>query len=328
MKRLLLAVLVFGSTGCVTSKNNIIRSDISEQEKAAFGAKIEAQKARLNKELRGPRAILLARAATKTHLWRLERHGKTSYLFGTMHAELSWSSFPMSTRNCLTDAQTVVFEEDFSGASSNALAKSMSERVANVAVIRDAGEPALGRYKAEMSMVRPEILEKLPPPMAIALYFSLTDGLVRGESACMDCEIRADAVAQKKAIDHLENVDDRQEAFALLSRGATTATLDDFKKIFTGDPFDAYLKQMRPLYDLAVAYKTGKDDIMKLFDDAADYDALIGNRNRLWAPRIREKSERGRTLFVVGTGHMQGPAALGELLKKEGFNVTRVEACE
>lgn len=56
------------------------------------------------------------------------------------------------------------------------------------------------------------------------------------------------------------------------------------------------------------------------------HDAFIGQRNRLWLPRLVEQIERrDSALVVVGMGHLAGPDNLLSMLEERGYQVQRVQ---
>jgi uncharacterized protein len=55
------------------------------------------------------------------------------------------------------------------------------------------------------------------------------------------------------------------------------------------------------------------------------YDALVTARNRHWLPQVEAFAKgNGNTLVVVGSLHLVGPGGLLELLRKDGFTLTRL----
>ncbi|HKJ74353.1 MAG TPA: TraB/GumN family protein [Alphaproteobacteria bacterium] len=59
-------------------------------------------------------------------------------------------------------------------------------------------------------------------------------------------------------------------------------------------------------------------------DRPKDYDRLIAQRNRKWAPELARMLKRGKHCFVVvGAGHLVGKASVLTLLKAAGYTVAR-----
>jgi uncharacterized protein YbaP (TraB family) len=93
--------------------------------------------------------------------------------------------------------------------------------------------------------------------------------------------------------------------------------IEDYKKII--------------LYELPKLVKN--DDLDKLLNIVKDgnirhlniiFDCIVTPRNYMWIPRMIENSKKyKKVLYVVGAAHLPGPEGLIELLKKEGFTVTK-----
>jgi uncharacterized protein YbaP (TraB family) len=61
-------------------------------------------------------------------------------------------------------------------------------------------------------------------------------------------------------------------------------------------------------------------------DDPALMEALLVNRNRIWADWIKARMDRPGTVFIaVGAGHLAGRQSVQDFLAAKGFTITRVQ---
>ncbi len=330
-RALFLVVLL---TGCVTG-DPVIRDDLSAGEVERWNQKIEADKRRLSAELRKYRDPLLSKKATRTHLWRVEKPGETHYLIGTIHAGVAWTSFPLRIKDCLTRAKTAVFEVDLDRGPSDAILaayQKLAEKELAGPRASAAGPSAWSRYKDEMLPIRRSVLEALSPTLALNYFLYIRDEFVRGDDSHMDSEIFLDARKLGKKIASLDTEAELAPTFEMMEGLLEPLSVEDFRKIFEGDPFEAYKRHLTGAYELAVTYKTGDhtavEALVKKLMSAQRYDVLIRRRNLAWLPRLEKHLAGGPALVAVGVGHMTGDASLITLLAAKGYQVTPTDRCD
>ena len=106
---------------------------------------------------------------------------------------------------------------------------------------------------------------------------------------------------------------------------ARTITADDLAKLLVPEG-----KGRKEMAELIAAYRSG--DFEKLAelsegeraDDPQRHEVLLAARNRDWIPKLKPHLDRGRTFVAVGTAHFPGTDGLIELLRAEGYVLTRV----
>jgi uncharacterized protein len=106
---------------------------------------------------------------------------------------------------------------------------------------------------------------------------------------------------------------------------ARTITADDLGELLVPGG-----KGQRLMSDLIAAYRAG--DFEKLAaiseqeraDDPDRHEALLDARNRDWIPKLKPHLERGRAFVAVGAAHFPGEDGLIELLRAEGYVLSRV----
>jgi uncharacterized protein YbaP (TraB family) len=104
-------------------------------------------------------------------------------------------------------------------------------------------------------------------------------------------------------------------------------TVDDLREMLDPDS-----KGRRLLIDMMAAYRAG--DLEKMAALTLDPEEIAKNperhaelfdrRNRDWVPKLAPHLSRGRTFVAVGAGHYVGEQGLIELLRAEGYVLTRV----
>ena len=57
-----------------------------------------------------------------------------------------------------------------------------------------------------------------------------------------------------------------------------------------------------------------------------NHELLYSSRNRDWLPKLQAHLARGRAFVAVGAAHFPGEGGLIELLRAEGYVLTRVVA--
>lgn len=106
---------------------------------------------------------------------------------------------------------------------------------------------------------------------------------------------------------------------------ARTVTAEDLAELLVPEG-----KGRRLMAELIAAYRSG--DFEKLaelaeeerVDDPGRHELLLTARNRDWIPKLRPHLERGRAFVAVGAAHLPGTDGLIELLRAEGYVLTRV----
>lgn len=106
---------------------------------------------------------------------------------------------------------------------------------------------------------------------------------------------------------------------------ARTITADDLAELLVPEG-----KGRKEMAELIAAYRSG--DFEKLAelsegeraDDPQRHEVLLAARNRDWIPKLKPHLDRGRTFVAVGAAHFPGTDGLIELLRSEGYVLTRV----
>jgi hypothetical protein len=108
---------------------------------------------------------------------------------------------------------------------------------------------------------------------------------------------------------------------------ARTITVQDLRELLAPDG-----KGRRQAAALLAAYRAGDLEKMasvvegELAQNPKGYELLYSSRNRDWVPKLRHHLTRGRAFVAVGAAHFPGSDGLIELLRSEGYVLSRVVA--
>jgi uncharacterized protein YbaP (TraB family) len=252
-------------------------------------------------------------------LWAIEKDGRTSYLFGTMHVGVdAETDLPPAVWDAFRRSSCFVMEADQGAVDPRALLAMAT----------------LPKGESLEHMVKPETWAKLvsdldgklPPgvlarskPWFITIVY-LQQELPKGPA--MDGVFQAKARAAGKRIDYLEDWREAMTAFASVT---TQEDLDDL--VLKRDESEAETEE------LVQAYRSGDETQVRKAIDAINADtpnsaaklkALLEDRNAAWQPRLIKSAAKGGCFVAVGAGHLVGPGNLRDLLAKAGYRVRRV----
>lgn len=271
-------------------------------------------------------------------LWRLQRDGRTSYLYGTLHVgRPEWQRPGPRVAAALAATDTLALEVDVDDPAW------MTQLNDAALAARDAGmaakgppplPPALQQRLADAARRQCLPLVALAglPPLMQAASLTLLDARWLGLSTAFGQEraLAAAARARGRRIVSLES-------FAQQAAAMQSASVED-----TESQLQGALQQLedgsarRVLARLAAAWERGDLDLLARYEEwcecaPADADReqlrlLNDGRNPHLAAGIVAEHARGRRVFAaVGALHMTGPAALPQLLAAAGFRVQRID---
>ncbi|CAM3797041.1 TraB/GumN family protein [Paracidovorax anthurii] len=262
-------------------------------------------------------------------LWRVEQGGRTSWLYGTLHA---------ARRDWMLPGPTVL------------AAVRASDRVA---LELDLLDPAVATALQEAIRARAGA-PPLPPGLARRLA-------AQAEAACADPGLAAlrpelqiaSLVALAARSDGLDPAYGIDFVLAGLARGLRKPVLSletaelQIRELASDDPRETAeavasgLEQLeggaarQGLLTLARAWADGRANLLETYpqwcdclrtpEERAGFDRLVAGRNPGMARAIVAEHRAGRSVFAaVGALHMVGPQGLPALLARQGFRVERV----
>jgi uncharacterized protein YbaP (TraB family) len=282
-----------------------------------------------------PAEVVQAAQRARDHgfLWRLERDGRVSWLYGTLHVgRFEWAFPGPKVAAALRQAKLLALELDVGSPGLQqqiAAARSRSNPQRQSAALPPAVAARLARQLA-LACIDPEAMAGQSPVMrgvALSVMAARRDGLdpayaqeflLAGYARALGMPVVSleDAATQLDALDG----GSPGEKLALL-----TQTLD---QIESGQARSALVR-------LAGAWADGDLATLETYDQWCDcardetekafLTRLNDDRNPALADRIAALHAQGRPVFAaVGALHMTGAKALPELLRARGFAVERV----
>lgn len=261
-------------------------------------------------------------------LWRIRKHGRVSYLFGTIHVgTLAWSQPGPALARAMAQTDLLALELDLADAAIAAQLRKAQQAPA-------AELPAALRLRLDAQRAAAclpvDALQGLHPVLQVltlTLLAAQQDGL--DTAYAQEPMLAAAARAGGRPIVSLESVE--QQLAALLPPDAAQV------QALVADALEQLERRQAvpTLRRLAQAWADG--DLAALQDYAqwcacADTEAqrallrrLNDDRNAHLAERIDALHGQGRRVFAaVGALHMTGPQALPALLAQRGFEVQRI----
>lgn len=260
-------------------------------------------------------------------LWKVEKGGKTLYLFGSIHLLPPQTKWKRDEIDRARDASQVFVFEAPLDEGGQAMLRFVEEggKLKNGETLKDVLAPELhADMEAAAWKVQypPKLLAPLRPWLA-AVYLELYAYLKAGFSSYygVDHVIEQEAKAAKAEFAYFETVSEQLGYFAKLDRKTETAYLKATVRGILDEP--------NLPFDLLNAWALGKTDELSRLVDEGFKDVpqlrtqLLVARNRKWLPQVRVMIASDKTHFVtVGVGHLVGRDSLIEMLRAKGYKVT------
>lgn len=288
--------------------------------------------------------LILQRAAKVPNgegtLWKVERAGlEPSYLFGTIHlTDDRLTNLAQPVRDALAQVDTVAVES-LEAVDPAQMRKMMADNL-NLLLLNDGSTLISLLDDDARATVRTALSER---GVDLALVSAMKPWMVAVSLAMPACE----ATRQQEELPFV----DRVVAELAKGSGKKLIGLESAQEQFealNSIPLDVQLEMlvstaaMSALSEdsfatMAALYRTGQialiNEIARLFGErngmaSETFDAfnrpLIDTRNHRMAERATPYLDKGGTLIAVGALHMPGEQGLVELLRQQGFTVSRV----
>ena len=276
---------------------------------------------------------LVRTAHDRGMLWRVEKKGRTSWLYGTIHvAEQGWMVPGPTVMKALRESDTLALELNMldpkvQGAIMSAmlaapdtkpLPQPLMERLTRLTQRECIGDE-VGAMRADAQV------------LTLATLMARREGL--DPSYGIDLSLAGVATGMRKPVIGLESVetqikelvsDDPEKVLETVTTGLDQLERKDAPAILTA---------------LARAWSDGRMRLLESYPDwcecvttpteRREYERMIEGRNPGIARAMAKEIASGKKLFAaVGALHMIGEKGLPALLRKQGFEVTRVEFAE
>lgn len=263
-------------------------------------------------------------------LWRIEKDGRTSWLYGTIHiGRGDWVRPGPTIQKALTQSDTLALELD---SRDEATAKTMSQPADPELLTRVlSGERArrLERQTSE-ACVPPGTLSKLPPILqvtALAGLVARVDGLY--PEFGVDETLAVSARNSNKPIVALESA---AEQLKVLTGGSEAEEAEQVDAALDELESGKLRGQMKELADVWARSDAARLTRYAEWCDCLNTPAeqrlmkrLLDDRNPGLADGIERLHVGGKSVFAaVGALHMIGPQGLPTLMAARGFTVTPV----
>ena len=286
-----------------------------------------------------PRVAEPPGVSPRPYLWRVERHGRTSHLFGTIHVGVDpEAALGPAGREALDDARRVFVEMDLTSRDTVSEFTMGAMRRAEMppyhslrTLLRaDAWRRLAALHDgsltpAELERLEPWFVSQWTLPHVLAPRTTALPGVRRGTPP-LDAWISLHADAQGTKVLPLESPVEHLGTFTAVGRMQSVAVLEE-----TVSNPDA----MRRETDRLVAAYASADDrtLRKLVGrlarrrpTVAEY--VLFRRNERWRDKLELWLPEGRIFVAVGVGHMYGERGLVSLLRQRGYRVERVSPAE
>ncbi|MGJ7505580.1 TraB/GumN family protein [Variovorax sp. ZT5P49] len=263
-------------------------------------------------------------------LWRIERDGRTSWLYGTIHVGRGdWVRPGPTIQKALTQSDTLALELDLRD---EATARAMARPADPELLARMlSGERArrLERQNSE-ACVPPGSLSKLQPILQVTALAGLAgraDGLY--PEFGVDETLAVSARNSSKPIVALENAADQLKVLTGESEAEETEQVDAALDELESGKLRGQLKELADVWARSDAARLARYpewcDCLKTPAEQRLMKRLLDDRNPNLADGIERLHAGGKGVFAaVGALHMIGPQGLPTLMAARGFTVTPV----
>lgn len=272
-------------------------------------------------------------------LWSVEKDGRRSYLYGTIHmTDPRVVTLGPAAAEAFDGARTVVIETtdvlDKASMTKALLSRpdlTMFTDGTTLTSLLPEGEVAAVEKALDERGIPLASVAKMKPWMLSAMLALPACELARqadGEPV-LDMKLAEQAKAGGKALRGLETAVDQLEAMASLPMAFHVTGLVDTLKL--GDRVNDVVETMVVLYqkgDTGMFWPLFRAALPSASDDGSGYAAfeetMVTARNHTMAERAAPILDEGDAFIAVGALHLPGPQGLVELLRKAGYTVTAV----
>ncbi|MFN9473923.1 TraB/GumN family protein [Acidovorax sp.] len=262
-------------------------------------------------------------------LWRIEKDGRTSWLYGTIHAaERGWVLPGPAVREALRRADRIALEVDLMDP---AVAGALATAVLPAPNAPPLPEALARRLRAQReALCADATLVRLRPEIQLVSLVGLAARSVGIDPAYgIDLFLAGLARAMDKKVVSLESAEAQIALLVSDDPAKVARTLEEGLRQLEGG------QARKIIATLTRAWAEGQldtlrdygnwCDCLKTAEDRADYARIVEGRNPALADGIAAQHAAGHAVFAaVGVLHMVGAEGLPALMAAKGFRVTRV----
>ena len=268
-------------------------------------------------------------ARDRGFLWRIDKNGRSSWLFGTLHvAKFAWGFPGPVLRDALAQSDTMALELDL-------LDPGIQRRMAQGLAAQPktplpaALQTRLAR-RAQAECVPQPALAALAPEMQIAVLGSLVgrrDGLDPAHG--IDAFLAGWGRAARLEVVSLETPELQIATLQMQSPAETLTLVENSLDDFESGRALATLRRIATIWadgDLPeLARYEAWCECVETAADRAAMARVLDDRNPALADGIAELHAAGQRVFAaVGSLHMIGPTGLPALMARRGYRVERI----
>ncbi len=278
-----------------------------------------------------PQALAQAQGAARDRgfLWRIEKDGHSSWLYGTVHmARLEWVFPGPRVRDALARSRTLALELDLLDAETQ-------KRLAAGAAARP-GEPLDGTLRlrlerrARLECAAPAAITPLKPEFqVVALSMMAGRRLGLEPDYGIDGALAALARRDGKPVVALETADEQLRAMSVGSKGELAELVKGALDELDSGRAQSLLERMARMWasgDHALLARYAEwCECQHTPAEAAAMRRLLEARHPTMAARLDALHRGGQSVFAaVGSLHMIGPRGLPALMAQRGYRVERI----
>jgi uncharacterized protein YbaP (TraB family) len=273
---------------------------------------------------------IAAKAQDRGFLWRIDKDGRTSYLYGTLHVgRLNWLVPGERTRAALQASDTVAVELDMSNPDT---VRQVQQRLS-----KSGGKPPsadlMRRLKVQLKRAcLPETLTHTLSPELLASMLVVMSAREAGLDPAygIDPVLASMGRSLGKSVISLESVETQARALRQVTSSPGANGLEGLlHSVETGQAAPLLEKMARvwshSQFDELDRYEQWCD-CMNTRAERETVRQLLDQRNPAMARRIAGLHDGGQRVFAaVGSLHLFGAKGLPRLLQQRGFQVQRLE---
>ena len=274
-----------------------------------------------------PAQLQAAQAQDRGLLWRLQRDGRTSYLYGTLHVgKPEWMLHGPRVAAALAGSPVLALEIDPTDAG---VQSALGNQDGDTAALPPALQARLTRQIAAACLPGGALDGMAPAMQAVVLSVLQARWIGLDPSFAQEQSLAQGARSAGRRIVALETVALQKQVLvpgdAASAQALVTQALDQLES-GAGRQTLVRLARAWEQGDLVTLENYAQwCDCVRNDEERAAMRALNDERNPALAERIEALHREGRPVFAaVGALHMTGPSALPRLLAARGFVVERV----
>lgn len=277
-------------------------------------------------------ALAQGAARDRGFLWRLEKDGRTSWLYGTLHlARLEWAFPGPRVREALAASRTLALELDLLDAETQRRLAAGS--TAKPGAAGEALTPELRariERRARLECAAAAVLAPLKPEFQVAALSMLAGRRLGLEPDYgIDATLAALARREGRPVVALETAEDQLRAMSAPSRAELAALVKGALDELDSGRAQALLARMARMWasgDHALLERYAQwCECQHSSADAAAMRRLLEARHPAMAARLDALHRGGQPVFAaVGSLHMIGARGLPALMAQRGYRVERI----